>query len=416
MKKVLLTSFLSAFAVAAMAQGYQEVSVVSVEIDQVIPKGYQQDVNATYGRITERGPYLTNRFFDNWFIGVGGGVNMYFGKYDKDASKTFSGRLAPALDVSLGKWFTPGVGVRVQYTGLKAKGFSREIGAYTDGPEGHDGLYPKQFDVMSIHGDFLWNVSNGIGGYREDRFWDFVPFAGFGYAKSKNGDCCYQDFAMSAGLLNLVRIGNRLDLTLEARGMMVKGGFDRFVEKGNDWDYMMSLTAGVQFKFGPVGGFKRPVYVAPADYTPYNQRIMGLERELGNAGVRIERLQNELNAERNKPKQTTVESKDVPASLQVFFKINSAVITDKGMLNLERIAQTIKATPGQKYSVIGYADSATGTPNYNKTLSQQRAETVVKTLTGKFGVPASQLVMEYKGGVDMYKKNIELDRTVIIAQ
>lgn len=416
MKKVLLTTFLSAFAVAAMAQGYQEVAVVSVmEIDQEIPKGYQQDVNATYERITERGPYLTNRFFDNWFIGVGGGVNMYFGKYDKDASKTFSGRLAPALDINLGKWFTPSVGMRVQYTGLKAKGFSREMGPYTDGAEGHDGLYPKQFDVMSIHGDFLWNVSNGISGYKEDRFWDFVPFVGFGYAKSKKGDCCYEDFAMSAGLLNVMRLGNSVDLTLEARGMMVKGGFDHFVEESNYWDCMLSLTAGIQFKFGPAGGFKRPIYVAPADYTPYNQRIMGLERELGSANMRADRLQNELNSERNKPKQTVVESNDVPASLQVFFVINSSVISDQGMLNLERIAKTIKATPDQKYTVVGYADSATGTPSYNQTLSRQRAETVVKTLTDKFGVPASQLKMEYKGGVSMYKKN-DLDRTVIIAQ
>lgn len=27
-----------------------------------------------------RGPYETNRFFDNIFIGVGGGVNIYYGE------------------------------------------------------------------------------------------------------------------------------------------------------------------------------------------------------------------------------------------------------------------------------------------------------------------------------------------------
>ena len=419
MKKILLTSFLSVFAVAAMAQGYREVAVISVtEIDEVIPKGYQQDVNATYERITERGPYLTNRFFDNWFIGVGGGVNMYFGKRDK-ASKTFSGRLAPALDVSLGKWFTPSVGMRVQYAGLKAKGFSRVVGPYTSGGIGQDGLYPKKFDFMSFHGDWLWNLSNAIGGYKEHRFWDVVSFIGFGYAKSKNGDHRYDDYAMSLGFINLMRLGNRLDLTMETRGMIVKCDFDSFIEKGNDWDYMLSLTAGLQFKFGPVGGFKRPVYVAPADYTPYNQRIRTLERDLGNANMRADRLQNELNAERNKSKQpaaTPTAKNNVPVSLQVFFEINSAVISDEGMLNLERIAKAIKATPNQKYTVVGYADSATGTPSYNTTLSRQRAETVVKTLTQKFGIPASQLVMEYKGGVNMYKDNNMLDRTVIIAQ
>ena len=31
-------------------------------------------------------------------------------------------RLAPALDIAVGKWFTPGIGLRVAYNGLQAKG------------------------------------------------------------------------------------------------------------------------------------------------------------------------------------------------------------------------------------------------------------------------------------------------------
>lgn len=33
-----------------------------------------------------RGPYLTNRFFDNIFIGVAGGVNVYHGENDSYGS------------------------------------------------------------------------------------------------------------------------------------------------------------------------------------------------------------------------------------------------------------------------------------------------------------------------------------------
>lgn len=397
MKKLLFTSTFAACAVAAFAQD--------------IPMGYQYEVNAIYERVTERGPYLTNRFFDNMFVGVGGGVNLYFGDYDGDGS--FKDRLAPAIDVNLGKWITPSVGLRAQFTGIKAKGFSRMEGPYTSGSLDKDNLYPKKFNFFSVHGDVLWNVSNAIGGFRSDRFWEFVPFAGFGYTKSEAHGKCFDDFAMSAGLLNKLRIINQLHVTIEARGMMVKSGFDKFHEKDRNWDCLASLTAGLQVTFGPSGGFKRPVYVAPADYTPYIQRIANLERDLGAVVMRADQLQKELNAERNKPRATV--EKAVPASLQVFFKINSAVVTDQGMLNLERIAKSIKATPDMKYTVVGYADSATGTPKINTPLSQKRAEAVVKILTEKFGVKASQLMMEYKGGVDMYKKP-ELDRTVIIGQ
>ena len=30
--------------------------------------------------------------------------------------------IAPALDIAVGKWFTPGIGLRVAYNGLQAKG------------------------------------------------------------------------------------------------------------------------------------------------------------------------------------------------------------------------------------------------------------------------------------------------------
>lgn len=67
-----------------------------------------------------RGPYETNRFFDNIFVGVAGGVNIYFGEHDSYGK--FGKRMAPALDIHVGKWFTPSIGARVGYSGLQAKG------------------------------------------------------------------------------------------------------------------------------------------------------------------------------------------------------------------------------------------------------------------------------------------------------
>ncbi len=401
MKKVLCTSILAACAIAASAQD--------------IPMGYQTEIVATYERITERGPYLTNRFFDNMFIGVGGGVNLYFGDYDHKGS--FSDRLAPALDVNLGKWITPSVGLRAQFTGLQVKGYSRTEGAYTNGGLNSDNLFPKKFKFFSIHGDVLWNMSNAIGGFRNDRFLDFVPYLGMGYVRSKQNGHCFQDFALSTGMISKMRIIDQLHIILETRGMMVKSGFDLFNERNRKWDFMASLTAGLQFTFGPAGGFKRPsATTVIVDYTPYTKRIANLERDLGAANMRADQLQKALNAEKNKPgTQVAAKVQDVPVSLQVFFNINSAVVSEQGMLNLQRIAESMKATPNKKYTVVGYADSATGTPSFNQTLSRKRAEAVVKILTEQFGISKSQVSVEYKGGVSMYK-DIQLDRTVIIAQ
>ena len=66
----------------------------------------------------------TNRFWSNWFISAGGGAQIYFGDHDKQVS--FGKRLAPALDIAVGKWFTPGIGMRLMYSGLQQKGATQK--------------------------------------------------------------------------------------------------------------------------------------------------------------------------------------------------------------------------------------------------------------------------------------------------
>ena len=50
--------------------------------------------------------------------------------------------------------------------------------------------------------------------------------------------------------------------------------------------------------------------------------------------------------------------------------------------------------------VTGYADSATGNPEHNQWLSDERAKTVVEELVG-MGVSRSKITAEGKGGVDI---------------
>lgn len=57
---------------------------------------------------------------------------------------------------------------------------------------------------------------------------------------------------------------------------------------------------------------------------------------------------------------------------------------------LGRIAQILKDNPSAKITVTGYADSGTGTADGNKTLSEQRAATVVSMLK-KAGIAASRI-------------------------
>lgn len=83
----------------------------------------QSEQTTQNGDITEKVEYTddkykveTNHFWDNWFITVGAGPQMMFGDHDKQVG--FGKRISPSLDIAVGKWFTPGVGIRLMYNGL----------------------------------------------------------------------------------------------------------------------------------------------------------------------------------------------------------------------------------------------------------------------------------------------------------
>ena len=60
----------------------------------------------------------------NWFVSAGFGGQVYFGDHDSQAE--FGKRISPALDIAVGKWFTPSIGVRLMYSGLSFKGATQD--------------------------------------------------------------------------------------------------------------------------------------------------------------------------------------------------------------------------------------------------------------------------------------------------
>ena len=73
----------------------------------------QEDGNRDANGKIVRGPYETNSFGSNWFVSVGGGIDLVLDGVR--ANSSFDGGLTPTLDVNFGKWFTPSVGARFGY-------------------------------------------------------------------------------------------------------------------------------------------------------------------------------------------------------------------------------------------------------------------------------------------------------------
>ena len=166
-----------------------------------------------------RGPYETNRFGDNWFIGAGGGINLFL-------NDGYDPAVGPSVDFNFGKWFTPSVGMRMGYQGIISKVWAdmpTDLGPQRDAS---NGMYAQKFGYMYIHGDFLWNISNAFSGYKETRFWNFIPYAHAGYYRSYglNGLNFYNnEIAAGLGLLHNLRLTDRLDLIIDMRATVVNG-------------------------------------------------------------------------------------------------------------------------------------------------------------------------------------------------
>ena len=353
-----------------------------------------------------RGPYETNRAFDNFFIGVGGGVNVYVG--ESDAYGSFGKRIAPAVDVYFGKWFTPTIGARLGYSGLSAKGWTKD-GAYAKGKDGD--LYKEKFGVSYLHGDFMWNFSDAVSGYKETRTWNFIPFVGAGWARSYGNDVYDNEFAVSVGLLNNIRLGNVVDLTLEARHMFVNQRFD-YVATGRKAEGMTSVTLGLAFKLNR-RGFKR--VTPPVDVNPYLAKIKALEGDNKTLADANKSLADENEMLRNRKPEVVATNTVTASPVVLFFDLNKTTLDKKELANLDfYVNHAMKADNTKVFTLVGSADKATGNAEINRRLSEQRMEYVYNLLVNKYGIPAYRLVKKVEGDTNNRFADPELNRAVIV--
>ena len=330
---------------------------------------------------TLRGPYETNRLFDNVFIGAAGGVNFYQG--ENDHSVEWTKRLAPAVQGYIGKWITPSVGIRLGYYGIQAKGYNRVANPYIV-PVG-DPNGTQKMNQNYIRGDLMWNISNAIGGYRADRFIDFAPYLGAGVmwnsSTKKIAGKYHRDteLGVTAGIYTMFRLAKALDLTLDINQSFVNQRYDGDVRASRK-EFIASASLGLAYQFKN-REFSRAH--APVDVTPYNNKIKDLNKLLEDANALNKKLQSDLDAEKAKKKggETVYvpgETKIVPSPFAVYFPLGKSTLTDAQKNSIKYFVETAMATNKDRtFEIVGAADSATGSAKTNEKLGQARLDAVL---------------------------------------
>lgn len=361
-----------------------------------------------------RGPYLTNKFFDGWFVGVAGGINLFGDGGYKPA-------IGGELDATVGKWILPTVAARVGYSGLTGAMWSPVSTVLGSELVADKNLYKQRFGFSYLHADAMWNISNEIGGYKADRLWDFVPYAHTGILLSYNRAGAEKffdkEFAVGLGLLNLVRLHERVDLTLDLRSIFVCGR--QHCTAG--LAAALQASVGVSVNLGDHSWTRAADYHNPEDVTALAEMakeaeaLVASNKALEADKAKLTKENEELAAEvvelSKRPIKAALE--DVgPAS--VYFEIGQTTLSQKELQHLDFYLKNVLPNVGDKKVAVitGSADSKTGTVRRNKYLSQKRVDYVMNILSEKYGIEADRFQVRTQVAKE---GDAALNRAVIIS-
>lgn len=456
-KKVFFTTFL--FIASLFSLTAQEESSRTLIVDEV---EYGQP-NQTYN--TYKTTWKKNRFKDNWVITVGGGAQTIAGI--DDSKGPTKDRITFAPQVSIGKYFSPIWGLRLNFTGGSLHGFNdgREgtyvkwnhgsknymgkgvvgtpgypsgdpspsmlswdpqwnymgaslengqiqnvNGLYQWVPGQKGALYMQHVRYFQANIDFMFDLFNLVGNYNPKRFFEITPFGGIGLynALPNLGSDNIMTAGVHGGIITKFRLSDKIGLNAEFSGSLVPDSFDGQIGDNQNMDGIAQATLSVAYKFGRTDW----EVAEPMDYELVN------------------RLNDEINTlrERNaklaakecptcpppppvvKPEPTS-DIKFLPDP--VFFRLDKSVIDPSEWVRIDKAATYLTEHPDVNVVVTGYADKKTGNPQYNMKLSERRAKTVAQALIEQYGINPLRVSINWSGDkIQPFKIN-EWNRVVI---
>ncbi len=340
----------------------------------------------------------------NWFIGMGGGISTYFGESDLDVPGGYQHLITPNLNLQVGNWFTPSIGVRLQAGGMQLKGWN---------PSKTGGYYQKM-NYFDLHGDLLLNPENLINGYNADRKLNWTLFAGAGAAK------VFHKNTVPASICTEIKAGTMLDYKLskafsifgEIQGTIVPENFDGQIGGSHKEGYA-TVSAGIIYRLPSA---QKGIKIKETDVTTQDNKVLNdkinellaAQKELTNKNSDLQQqnaqLQSAAAAAATKQPQTAVpaetawpEGSKLLLKNYVRFASNKSVYLPGEESNIKAAADELSKRNDAIIEIAGYADPKTGTQSYNMQLSNKRAKYVADILKTKYNVSADKIVVSSYG-------------------
>lgn len=370
MKKLFTILALASVSVAGMAQNS----------DNTVP--------------VEKYSVATNSFWSNWFIQANVVGTAFYGDQERAevrglSQSPFKGfRNNLGFSVAVGKWFTPGLGLRTKFNGI----WGRSV--VSDNKETNANKY------WVLNEQVLFNLSNLLCGYSDTRVWNFIPYLGAGVARNMSADAYAANLGL--GILNEFRLSKKVAINLELAWNVLEPTSDGVVGYGDcrgplkTHDHQLAVEVGLTYNLGKATWSKTPDVEALRALS--QTQIDALNAQLADTQTENDRLKNVVAAQKPAKEVQTVKE-IVAAPVSVFFNIGkSKIASRKDIQNVKDLVEVAKAN-NSKIVVTGYADSKTGSASFNQKLSEKRANTVVNELV-KLGVNRNNIEVKAAGGVN----------------
>jgi OmpA-OmpF porin, OOP family len=178
-----------------------------------------------------------------------------------------------------------------------------------------------------------------------------------------------------------------------------KGGFLRL---GKDYD-VTSLLRGLRVEVEGRGNQDRQLV---ADKIRFDSADLKFAKVVDSRVVPVEEANKHLAGQVEEANELSKRAGDrisalddyiVQDSITVLFRVNSAVLSPSDRAALDQLASKAMTTKGYIIEVAGFADS-TGSVAWNRVLSQQRADEVVRYLQEDRDIPLRRIITPFGYG------------------
>lgn len=349
-----------------------------------------------YNYPAEKFSVATNGFWDNWFLQAGFDWSVFYSdeenlvSLDKSPFKSF--RSTPGFALALGKWATPGFGIRMKGQGL----WGRRVVS--------DSKSENKTNYFNVQLQPMFNLSNLFYGYKSERVWNLNLFVGAGVNYVNDFDRLAMSY--SCGINSNWRLNKRISIYGELGLVMNEHDSDGssttvsgdYFRTWRSHDKTIYAEVGINVDLGRSGWMKTPDLDAinaihQGEVDALNAQIGDLTDENG----RLKQLLKNALEDAENAKKRIKDAHCLPVS--VYFECNKTdIYQPSDLVDVKTLVEYAKEH-GKKILVTGYADSPTGTEERNMWLSDARSEVVTDAIVEKMGFNRDDIVKAHKGGV-----------------